>query len=214
MTKNDVILNHYRNLIENYLFDEYDILGFLIFIREQIREQIDKTKYHPILEFCDLIAHRDRDRGEIRDSIQNAINNSYQRNERGKVEGYHGIDWELWKNEWKIIGDKFNINFEKDNDKLLKEITICIFSLAQDTIYKNNEKNIIGKVSVFIGNNKDIALVTMENTSSPVIVFMICGQFKNIDNEYEGFIEYPLETKREEKSLCLYCENKKILEIN
>ena len=31
--KDNVILNHYKYILENYLFDEYDILGFLIYIR-------------------------------------------------------------------------------------------------------------------------------------------------------------------------------------
>ncbi len=31
--KEQIILNHYKTIIEKRAFDEYDILGFLIFIR-------------------------------------------------------------------------------------------------------------------------------------------------------------------------------------
>ena len=71
--KNDVILSHYKYLIENYLFDEYDILGFLIFIREQI----DDSRCHFVKEFCDLIAHRTRDEGIIKDNIKNKSDINY-----------------------------------------------------------------------------------------------------------------------------------------
>ena len=50
--KDKKILDHYKYLFDNYLFDEYDVLGFLIFIREQI----DASTCHFIQEFADLIA--------------------------------------------------------------------------------------------------------------------------------------------------------------
>lgn len=70
--KNNIILEHYKKLFTNYMFDEYDILGFLIFIREQI----DKSTCQFIQEFADLIAHRTRNQGIIRENIVRSINNS------------------------------------------------------------------------------------------------------------------------------------------
>lgn len=208
--KNDVILNHYKKIIENRLFDEYDILGFLIFIREQI----DKSRCHFVQEFCDLVAHRTRDEGVVKDNIQNAINNSYQKNKNNKIKGYNGIAWETWVNEWKIIGEDLNINFFIDNKKILKEITICIISLAQDTEYLD-EKTLIGKVEPFIDSKKKLVLLTSEsNKHSPLICLMACGPFKDIDDKDKGFINLPLETKRIDNSLCLYCGDKQILKID
>lgn len=207
--KNDVILTHYKNVIENYLFDEYDILGFLIFIREQI----DDSRCHFVKEFCDLIAHRTRSEGMIKDNIKNAIENAYQTNKKNKVMGYNGFKWETWINEWKIIGTDFNIDFLKDNKKLIKEITICIISLAQDTEYYDNDI-LIGKVEPFIDSSKKLALLTSEpNKYSPLICLMTCGPFKEIDDNDKGFIDLPLETKRISNYLCLYCGDKQILKI-
>lgn len=207
--KNDVILSHYKYLIENYLFDEYDILGFLIFIREQI----DDSRCHFVKEFCDLIAHRTRDEGIIKDNIKNAINNSYKKNKKNKIKGYNGFNWKTWINEWKIIGVDLNIDFFKDNKKLLKEITICIISLAQDTEYFDNDI-LIGKVEPFIDSAKKIVLLTPEpNKHSPLVCLMTCGPFEEIANEDRGFINNPLETKRIDKTLFLYCGDKLILTI-
>lgn len=207
--KDNIILNHYKNLLENYLFDEYDILGFLIFVRERI----NKSRCEFIREFADLIAHRNRNQGIIRENIVNSINNLYEANRNNAVKGYHGIKWKSWLNEWKILGNKIGINFLQDNQKLIKEITICIISLAQDTKYKDKDV-IIGKVKVFIDGNKNLCLITTENRSDSLsICLMQCGPFKDIVDENDGFLDYPLETKRENKKLCLYHNNKKILEI-
>ena len=207
--KNDVILNHYKDLIENYMFDEYDILGFLIFIREKI----DTSRCHFINEFCNLIAHRTRNEGKIKNNILNASKNSYACNKKRKIKGYNGIKWETWIKEWKIVGEQFKINFMKDNKKVLKEITICIISLAQDTEYFDNDV-LIGKVEPFIDSAKKIALLTSENQEhSPLVCLMTCGPFKEIANEDKGFINNPLETKRINKALCLYCGDKLILTI-
>ena len=86
--KEQTIINHYKYILENYLFDEYDILGFLIFIREKL----DKSSCQYVYEFCDLIAHRTRNQGIIRDNIVKAINNSYELNSKNKVKDYHGIE--------------------------------------------------------------------------------------------------------------------------
>jgi hypothetical protein len=207
--KDNLIMNHYKSLIENYLFDEYDILGFLIFVRELL----DKSNCQFIREFCDLIAHRKRDQGIIRENIVNSINNSYAVNSKKKVKGYKGIAWETWLNEWKSLGEKINIDFLKDDKKVLKEITICIISLAQDTKYYDKDV-IIGKVEPFIDCDKYLSLITTEGKSDSLMVcLMKCGPFKDLIDDSNGFIDFPLETRRENKKLCLYYNETKILEI-
>lgn len=53
------IMEHYKKLIENREFDEFDILGFLIFIRSFIKP----NKQYPLIEeFADLVAHREREK--------------------------------------------------------------------------------------------------------------------------------------------------------
>lgn len=111
------------------------------------------------------------------------------------------------------MSEKIGINFMQDNKKLIKEITICIISLAQDTKYKDKDV-IIGRVEAFIDGSKNLCLVTTENRSDSLkVCLMQCGPFKDIIDENNGFLDYPLETKRENKKLCLYHNNKKKLEI-
>ena len=54
------ILEHYRKVIEDEDFDEYDILGFLIFIRSYLGENMNIIR-----EFSDLVAHRERNKGIV-----------------------------------------------------------------------------------------------------------------------------------------------------
>ena len=37
--KETLMLRHYSKLLDEFLFDEYDILGFLMLIRERIRKE-------------------------------------------------------------------------------------------------------------------------------------------------------------------------------
>lgn len=71
MTEKELLdLKHYKNLIENRKFDEYDISGFLVLIREHIT-----SKEHPLFrDFADGIAHRKRDKGIIYDKIEREVN--------------------------------------------------------------------------------------------------------------------------------------------
>ena len=207
--KNNIILEHYKKLFINYMFDEYDILGFLIFIREQI----DKSTCQFIQEFADLIAHRTRNQGIIRENIVRSINNSYKCNSKGKVIDYKGIEWEAWVNEWEKLGSQIDCDFLKDNKKLLKQITVCIISLAQDTKYYDKDV-IIGKVEPFVDGSNNLSLVTTEgNPNSLMVCLMKCGPFNNIVDNNNGFFDYPIETKRENGLLCLYYNDEKILEI-
>ena len=85
--KEQIILNHYKTIIEKRAFDEYDILGFLIFIRAWV------TNDGVIREFCDLIAHRERNQGRVMRCIEGAIKNDYECIAGSKkVKGYHNMN--------------------------------------------------------------------------------------------------------------------------
>ena len=61
--------------------------------------------------------------------IANAIDNKYLCKANSKeIEGYNGIDEDEWKNQWYNLGSQFQITI---NDDIIKEITLCIYSLAQ-----------------------------------------------------------------------------------
>ena len=204
--KSIVILKHYKNFIENRLFDEYDILGFLIFIRYLLC----KKNHRFITEITDLIAHRERDRGIVVDNIGNAIKNNYKEKNK-KVQGYEGVQWEDILNEWFNLGKQFKINLD---ESIIKEIMLCIFSLMQDTQYivydnqSNTKKCVaVGKIELII-SGKELCLITtdqryldvyvagmrMGSTPSPNICLSKIGDFEIVDER--DFITEIVETER------------------
>ena len=201
--KEKIILRQYKAIIENRQFDEMDILGFLIFIRRHIK------KYHYILEFSDLIAHRERDKGIIMDCISDAIKNNYRLIQgSNKVVGYHGIKYKNLERELYDIGKLFNINL---NNLIVREIILCIFSLAQFTRY-DDLKGHKGKVVLLQGKDNSLALCTTEGKmDSYYIAFSILPGVEHLFNYSAGLIEYPVKTVRVKEYLYLTDEKQKLL---
>lgn len=177
--KQKQMLKHYAKLFEEFAFDEYDIMGFLMVVREEIRKE---NSYPFILEFADLIAHRKRNRGKIADAIKVAIDNNYETCDGGRVKDYEGIDETGWKKEWEKLLPELNIAVNK---RLLDEITICIFSLANGSNY-DDEAGHAGIVRLGFGENK-IALTTTEgkNNSLYVTFFLYSGLALDVDVKYD-----------------------------
>lgn len=186
--KEQIILNHYKTIIEKRAFDEYDILGFLVFIRAWV------TNDGVIREFCDLIAHRERNQGRVMRCIEGAIKNDYECIAGSKkVKGYHGIEWADWKNAWDSLGGSLGICF---SDKALQEMTLCIFSLAQGTKYRSGQY--AGTVCLFQASTGQISLTTTEGTPHSLFVcFMILEGISGQDRAFDGMIDQPVETFRE-----------------
>lgn len=189
--KEKQILKHYRVLIESNEFGEYDILGFLIFIRRHL----NYNEYPNIREFSDLIAHRMRDRGRVNECIVAAIEGEYQTEENGKkIAGYNGMDYKLWVNEWKNIGNVINIKF---SDDIIEDLTVCVFSLAQFTCYNDKEHRGSGRLELFIGKDGSLALATTEgNPRSLYICYSMFGNFKTCREVSAGHLCKPVEAVR------------------
>lgn len=196
--KEKQIMKHYKEMIEKREFDEYDILGFLIFIRRHLEDDV-----HPnIKEFSNLIAHRERDRGHVNECIVTAIANEYE-TEQGskKVIGYHGMNYEDWVEEWKDFGMKHDIFFEEST---IEEITLCTFSLAQFTTYNDVQGRGSGVVELFIGKDNSMALTTTEGKrDSFYVCFAKFGCFKPCREIFAGYLKNPVEAIREEGKLRL-----------
>lgn len=195
--KASFMLEHYRQLIENREFDEFDILGFLIFIRNYIK--ISKN-FVLIEEFADLVAHRERDRGKVMTCISKAIDNNYAYDVCAKkIQGYDGIYEEDWKKEWIDLGRKYQILIDDD---VVKEITLCIFSLAQKTSYKD-KKGHNGVIEFdAISRTGEIALLTTEGKNDSLFICF---------SKYGG---YTIDAKYDEKQIndvvCTYREDGKL----
>ncbi len=174
------MLKNYKELIENRAFDEFDILGFLIFIRSFIYKN---SKYKLIEEFADLVAHRERNQGMAMKCIANAIDNKYLCKANSKeIEGYNGIDEDEWKNQWYNLGSQFQITI---NDDIIKEITLCIYSLAQKTVYDDKKRH-NGTIEFGADSRTgEIALLTTEGRKDSLyICFAKYGGY-NVDFKYE-----------------------------
>lgn len=198
--KEQKMLEHYKQIIENREFDEYDILGFLILIREHLG-----TESNYIAEFANLVAHRKRKKGIIIDCITNAINSNYKTKSNSRaVIGYCGMKYETWVKQWKNLGVNFNISISKE---IIKEITLCVFSLTQHTLY-DDENGHSGKVDLFQGKDKSIALVTSENNSHSLFVcFAKFGRYDFVRELSAGYMRKPVETVRENGRLRLLDED-------
>lgn len=204
--KEEKMLEHYKNVIENRFFDEYDILGFLIFIRRHL----NKDNVY-IREFADLIAHRERDRGLVVNCITASIENDYQTGKGSKkVIGYNGLHYEQWENEWILFGKGFGIVFD---EKIVKEITLCIFSLIHFTQY-NDKKGHSGKIDLFQGNDGSLALATSTDDShSPFVCFAKLDNVNFVRELPAGYIRKPVETIRENGQLQLLDDDGYILNV-
>lgn len=116
--KERLMIAHYFSLLAENNFTEYDILGFLMVLRQEL----DSEKYKYIYDFANLIAHRSRDQGVAMDAIQGAIDNGYKFIDgTTKIRGYHGIPYDKWVSEWKISLPTFLNSF------LMKPFTILQF---------------------------------------------------------------------------------------
>jgi len=77
--KAKLILKSYHQLFKGRSFLERDVLGFLIFIREQVSDTV-------LTELCNFVAHRNRDRG-ITYTLAESINNALQSDNSSEIEG-------------------------------------------------------------------------------------------------------------------------------
>jgi hypothetical protein len=196
--KAKVILNHYKNKLENQLFDEYDILGFLIFIRNYFK---NPSSFETIKDFAHLIAHRMRDKGIVMNAITILIDNKKKIEQEAKViknykvEGYNGIQYDEWEKEWFTLGEKLNIKF---NSEIINEITICVFSISQFTEYKSKNGKYFGKIEMIKSENA-ISLITNEgNDKALSVVFfnLLIDTSIRIENEKFYPVDIPVEAIR------------------
>lgn len=139
----------------------------MIFVRSYIGLSAD---FKTINEFSNLIAHRKRNRGRVMESIEVAIKNNYEvAKGTKKIKGYNGIHYNEWEKEWYKLGEKFDIKF---TPKIIKEVTICIFLIAQFTEYKSG--NYSGRIEILRSENS-LHLVTTEGEPKPLfITFFYC----------------------------------------
>lgn len=201
------MFNHYKYLIENRLFDEYDVYAFLILIRSHI----PKGNFQLFHEYCDIVAHREKEKGIIFNNLKIAKENNYEVI-NGKVKGYHGYSKESWNNQLRKLLKHFNI---KTNNIILKELTICIFCLFQEMKFID-ENGILGKLELFFNpDHNQISICTTEGKSNSFLVCLAKIDDIKIEQKFlEIFDGRPAETYRENGILKVRNQNGFICEVN
>lgn len=202
-------LQHYKKLIENRKFDEYDIMGFLVLIREYIN-----PKKNPIIfDIANGTAHRTRNRGKIYDCIYFAILNNYSIGDDGHVEGYHGVlDSEL-ESECSSLSKQFNI---KITPIISVELAVCMFSIIHRSKYETNDKSLKKEITIrgsieMMTSENSLSILTSDDINKITVCFM---KIKNIDVMLKNeFITTTVETYRKNKFLYLRSEGKDILKV-
>lgn len=197
--KEKLLLQRFRTKLEQRSFDEIEISAFLILIRDHLSGQ--GVPY--IREFGDLIAHRKaRDQGKMHKSMENAIINNYQISRTGAAVNYQGIQPAAWKDEWEKAAQlcKFTLT-----EPMMKEITACIYSLAQYTqLVQLDSKALTGHVALAIDIHNNLCLCTAETTSSaPFICFAKYGPYDIPEQTKRGLLREPVQTFREKGELHL-----------
>lgn len=199
MNKIDGMIKHYTELFNNRKFDEYDVAGFLILIRN---DGIMKNEPF-IYDFANIVAHRARTRGAAYTAMSTAIRNNFKLDENGKVEGFSGPGYEDLIKETKKLSEKYNFNAEKD---FCREFVLCLMFIAQNVTCEYNNQ-IICELQLFQTKNNNIALVAMGKDNS--VCYSLYESKIDFENRYSwGLINGAVEAVRIEDKLELrFCEN-------
>ena len=189
--KERFMFEHYKKILEERLFDEYDILGFLIFIRRHISD----SEYPYIRDFADLIAHRNRKRGKVMECIDAGIAHHHETLPGTNVaKGYFGMNYSDWEKEWFDLATEFQIALSAP---IVIEITVCAFSLAQYTEYVGEKSGNKGKIELSQGSDNCLALASVASEKgSPYICFSKAGSFDYKKQYSFGLIDEPVEAVR------------------
>ena len=190
-TRGISILFHYKKIIEERTFNEYDVMGFLILIREYIPENKlnDTNKYYmSIKDFADGIAHRKRNKGKIFNSFKEAKDNDYCSYDNSPmIKGVNGFNYNYYLEAWRKIGQYFEINM---SDKIIKDIMVCVCSLLQFTIYETSTENDcerFGRLCLLINNDQLDLCIIPHDKAKPFICYLLIENINDylLDHEYK-----------------------------
>ncbi len=158
MDKRNGILKHYVKRFNTMLFDEYDVMGFLILIRNQ-----ELKEYSPVLyDFSNIVAHRDRTKGIVFNAMNSAFKYGYKLNLKGKVTGFTSPSIQSVISEIKQIADQYMITATKD---FIMEFILCLMSIGQHVVCEENQR-FLCKLELMQGADNTLALIAMGSEAS------------------------------------------------
>ena len=196
----------YCKKIVEHSFDESDIFGFYIFIRNY-PEKIKGCEW--IREWADLIAHRIRDRGKVFENIEKAYYNNCEKIEGSNmIKDYRGMPEGTLEKEFRTLFSELGYDI---SDEALKEIVLCTFSIANFTEYRKDSKSdILGQVRIW--QTKDgLGLVTHIQNKENALVWLAGLKGDFMDTQcIAGDLEKPIRVERENGKLIITREGKKL----
>ena len=195
MEKRDGILYHYIRRFQGMTFDEYDVMGFLIAIRDANLRNNQPELY----DFSNIIAHRDRDRGIAVDSMSEAIKNDFCQNANGEVLGFNGPKYNKLRNQIEQIGIQYQFI---TSEVFINDFILCLMSIAQHVVCEQGG-NEVCKLELFQKKDHTMALVAIGEKAS---VCYLCNQ-RACDFEHKypgGYIQDAIEMIRIEGNLKAY----------
>jgi len=181
-------LKYYKKIFEEDIFSEYDVKGFLIFLRKY--KYIEKSI---LKDFANAVAHSEFESGKIVDSALKAFVNGVKIND-GKVVDYHGFTEEDIVKEVEDIFEKINYNC---NEKIVHEVVFCLYFIINDMSFKLTAPNFKKLINKYIGENildKDDVTKIFNNLKNDSVDYQLYNKypkyldsFKKIENDYYLF---------------------------
>ena len=176
MDKISGMIRHYVGLFNNQTFDEYDVNGFLILIRN---DRLKQNQPH-IYDFANIVAHRIRSEGVAFRAMNAAKNNNFEKNSTGSVKGFCGVSYGVLVKEIKSLSKRYNFMAEK---QFCRDFILCLMSIAQDVICKKDEESqIICELKLVQGKDGVLALGAMGKDTS--ICYLLYTPKFNFENDY------------------------------
>jgi hypothetical protein len=194
------LLGYFYERFRANCFDEKDVYAFFILTRRFL----DRNSL--LLEFGDLIAHRERHKGRLFDSLVEI--RKIGEYHRGKVPGCKGIYEDEFTQEFNTLLK--GLGYDSLQDSTITDIMLCVCSIAQFSSYKRGE-NAVGRVFALIteekiyllsdgtGNDLHVVLLALDNRymttdavvkkkaifcSEPIVVFRqnnrLVVEYKNV----------------------------------
>ena len=188
LKKMEGVIAHFVKAFNEKTFDEYDVMGFILTIRN------DKLKEEqPFLyDFANIVAHRTRTEGIAFNAMKKAIDNGFKLNSKGKVLYYNGPSYNCLTKEIKEMAAKYRIDADK---RFIKEFILCLIVIAQHTVCEDEKHNNICTLEIFRTKDEKLALVTVGNNAS--VCYLLCDSKIILSKHYEaGHITEAIEVLR------------------
>jgi hypothetical protein len=155
--KETQLVDYYHNIITTKAFSEKDIFALLMILRQYA------DKLSPVYEFANFVAHREKDRGFIKEYLETT---KHKLDNIGKINTIIEIRPVFSIEE---IEKSFNLVFKKLGkpeipSEILNDVIICIIMLLQDVRIFDKRNRPIGKLVVGLSKTK-LSLIGMVKTS-------------------------------------------------